>query len=261
MKKFKLTLFSLLAFILGLFCLASCGERENSSTESKAYAGTYKFQALRMEVGGLVTEVKVGQNYGGMVLTEAYAMIELKADGVATIKMAGVTGTGTWTEADEENKIVVTIEGDPMTMTCDGTTIEMDMEGIILVLGVDGGNGNSADGGNSSNSGNSSQESSIYAGVYKFYALRVENGDAVTEIKAGESYEGMVLTEDYAVFELKEDGSASLTMMGVTMTGLWEEAAEQGQIVLTIAGEPQTMTCDGTTLSMGEQGAIFILKK
>ena len=85
-----------------------------------------------------MTEVKVGQNYGGMVLTEAYAMIELKADGVATIKMAGVTGTGTWTEADEENKIVVTIEGDPMTMTCDGTTIEMDMEGIILVLVGDG---------------------------------------------------------------------------------------------------------------------------
>lgn len=52
MKKFKLTLFSLLAFILGLFCLASCGERENSSAESKSYAGTYKFQALRMEVGG-----------------------------------------------------------------------------------------------------------------------------------------------------------------------------------------------------------------
>ena len=219
------------------------------------------FRRCGWRSGGLVTEVKVGQNYGGMVLTEAYAMIELKADGVATIKMAGVTGTGTWTEADEENKIVVTIEGDPMTMTCDGTTIEMDMEGIILVLGVDGGNGNSADGGNSSNSGNSSQESSIYAGVYKFYALRVENGDAVTEIKAGESYEGLVLTEDYAVMELKENGSASLTMMGVTMTGLWEEAAEQGQIVLTIAGEPQTMTCDGTTLSMGEQGAIFILKK
>lgn len=52
MKKFKLTLFSLLAFILGLFCLASCGERENSSAESKSYAGTYKFQALWMEVGG-----------------------------------------------------------------------------------------------------------------------------------------------------------------------------------------------------------------
>lgn len=134
MKKFKLTLFSLLAFILGLFCLASCGERENSSTESKAYAGTYKFQALRMEVGGLVTEVKVGQNYGGMVLTEAYAMIELKADGVATVKMAGVTGTGTWTEADEENKIVVTIAGEPQTVTCDGTTLRMGEQGAIFIL-------------------------------------------------------------------------------------------------------------------------------
>ena len=83
----------------------------------------------------------------------------------------------------------------------------------------------------------------------------------MTEVKVGQNYGGMVLTEAYAMIELKENGSASLTMMGVTMTGLWEEAAEQGQIVLTIAGEPQTMTCDGTTLSMGEQGAIFILKK
>ena len=81
-----------------------------------------------------MTEVKVGQNYGGMVLTEAYAMIELKADGVATIKMAGVTGTGTWTEADEENRIVVTIEGDPMTMTCDGTTLSMGEQGAIFIL-------------------------------------------------------------------------------------------------------------------------------
>ena len=106
MKKFKLTFVAVLAFVIGLFCFASCG--------AKSYAGTYKFESMSMGTTGMSMEIKAGEKYMGMTLTEDFAVLELKEDGSMTLKMMGEeTGTGTWKNAEEKGKIILTVEETP----------------------------------------------------------------------------------------------------------------------------------------------------
>lgn len=157
MKKLKAALLSLLAFVVGAFCLVACGETNDSgSTDSGAgdsvnsassaeivYTGTYKFESMTMpdptssEEGATIT-ITVGQEYMGMSLSANFMVIELKDGGIAVVssEMMGASQTmnGTWTKAETEGQIVITVEDDPQTFTCDGTTMTADEEGMKITL-------------------------------------------------------------------------------------------------------------------------------
>ena len=63
--------------------------------------------------------------------------IELKEDGTVAAVIAMVEeapSTGIWTEGEEENTVVITIDGDSQTVTCDGEKMTMSMEGAQLTL-------------------------------------------------------------------------------------------------------------------------------
>ena len=130
MKKVKAVLFSVLVFVVGLFCLVGCGKEEKT--------GVYKFESMTVTQGGVSTTLKVGETYLGMIsLTEDFVSIELKEDGTVTAVIAMVEeapSTGTWTEGEEENTVVITIDGDSQTVTCDGEKMTMSMEGAQLTL-------------------------------------------------------------------------------------------------------------------------------
>ena len=88
MRKFKTALLSVLAFVLGLFCLASCGEKENSGEVN--YAGTYKFESMVVTSEGATVTLKVGETYMGMIsLSADFMVVELKADGTPLFLLAG----------------------------------------------------------------------------------------------------------------------------------------------------------------------------
>lgn len=108
--------------------LTACGGNEE---------GTYKFKKLSMQEGGVAIEMEVGEKFMGMItLSEDFAVLVLNADGSAVMSMnADVeeSFTGTWTKA-EEGKVVLTFDGETQIVTCDGKRIEIEADGIKLVL-------------------------------------------------------------------------------------------------------------------------------
>ena len=88
--------------------------------------------------------------------------------------------------------------------------------------------------------------------------------DGITEtVSVGE--EG--ITEDFAVLEVKEDNTFTMsTMMGGSpVSGTWEE--KDGKLVLTAEGQSIEATLDGDKLTMsmqttgGASQAIVLVKK
>lgn len=104
------------------------------------------------------------------------------------------------------------------------------------------------------------------AGVYKFSYMRMTEGATTIEIRAGESYLGIIFSEDAFVIELKEDGTAtaSIDMFGQqeTVNGTWAVNAEDKKKVdITFDGAPATFEYDGKTLCGSMDGTEFELVK
>ncbi|MDY6023475.1 MAG: hypothetical protein SPJ19_01530 [Candidatus Borkfalkiaceae bacterium] len=99
--------------------------------------GTYKFKTLSYQEGGMTIELEAGEKFMGMItLTEDFAVLTLNADGsaVMTMKADGEeTSIGTWTKA-EKGKIVLTFDGESQTVACDGKKIEIETDGVKVVL-------------------------------------------------------------------------------------------------------------------------------
>ncbi len=99
--------------------------------------GTYKFKKLSYQESGMTIELEAGEKFMGMItLSEDFAVLTLNADGsaVMTMKANGEeTSTGTWTKA-EDGKIVLDFTGEAQTVSCDGKKIEIETEGVKLVL-------------------------------------------------------------------------------------------------------------------------------
>ena len=98
-------------------------------------------------------------------------------------------------------------------------------------------------------------------GTYKFQSLKTTQGGVTVELKVGEKFLGLVeLSEDYAVFEIKEDGTFTVTVMDeASQSGTWEE--KDGEYVFTADGQPMSAKLDGSTLIFSEGGVEFTLKK
>ena len=102
-------------------------------------------------------------------------------------------------------------------------------------------------------------------GVYKFSYMRTTQGATSIEIRAGESFLGFILSEDAFVLELREDGTATMSvdMFGQqeTTNGTWAENAEDKNKVDITFEETQTFECDGKTLYANIDGTEFELVK
>ncbi|MBE7091202.1 MAG: hypothetical protein E7363_04735 [Clostridiales bacterium] len=102
-----------------------------------------------------------------------------------------------------------------------------------------------------------SKEASI-AGTYKFFSMtETYNGETETTNVGDEIYPGIIITEDFMVVELKEDGTFIAMMEGEESgTGTWVKSGNN--VVVTPTGEGNdedetvTFKLDGDTLTMEE---------
>ena len=127
MKKFKIALAVLLTLVIGLVCLTACG----------SVTGTYKFSSMKMESGGVSVEIKAGEEYMGVTISEDAVTLELKSDGTFIVSgsMLGETLSqeGTWEQDEEDSsKLTLTVDGVSQTATLDGGTLTMGMDGMSM---------------------------------------------------------------------------------------------------------------------------------
>ena len=102
-------------------------------------------------------------------------------------------------------------------------------------------------------------------GTYKFSSMTVEMDGETKEIKVGESYDGMTVSADYMVLEIKSDGTISMTMGGETYTSTWKAVeGKENTIEISAVDSPETKTItveNGTIKFEVEPGKAVTLKK
>lgn len=103
-----------------------------------------------------------------------------------------------------------------------------------------------------------------FVGTWKFSSMNMSGNGVSIEMKAGEDYMGVTITEDYVILTVNEDNTFTMTTAGEEVSGTWKE--EGGKYVLTIDGEEdQTATVSGNELTMEstEEGMSvkMVLKK
>ncbi len=83
---------------------------------------------------GLEINVKVGDKLMGVVeLTEDYMVLEIKEDNTFTMTAMGEKGeSGTWKQ--DGGKVVLTVDGEDMTVDLSGSSITFEQEGMKIVL-------------------------------------------------------------------------------------------------------------------------------
>jgi len=101
------------------------------------------------------------------------------------------------------------------------------------------------------------------AGTYKFYSTKVEVAGVAVELKAGESYLGLTLNDDFASMTFNDDGTGTVTTMGITESFTWTKSADSENTYVLTAGtnDTTTVTIDNGTLVFGSDGATITLKK
>ncbi len=126
MKKVFAALASSLAIVALCACLAAC---------STSITGTWKFHKASGTVQGLEVNYEVGKEINGVKITEDFIVLTINEDNTFEMKMATMgenTQKGTWEEKD--GKYYLTVEGESVEMTLNGTTLSFEQEGMKLEL-------------------------------------------------------------------------------------------------------------------------------
>ena len=126
MKKFIAAFVSLVAIVAVCAVMSAC---------SAGFAGTYKFSKMSMEQGGISVEIKSGESYMGITLTENAYTLEIKEDNtfVMTVNMGTeTTQEGKWEQKD--GKYYLVAEGESIEVPFDGKTIIFEMDGVKVEL-------------------------------------------------------------------------------------------------------------------------------
>lgn len=126
MKRVTKTLAALLIALCAVAAFAGCGKKNVS--------GTYKFESMKTEVGGISAELKVGEKYMGLItLSEDFMTYILNEDGTVEIKALDTPAAkGTWELNGSELSVTVgaiTTKGE-----CNGKTIVIAQDGNMLTL-------------------------------------------------------------------------------------------------------------------------------
>ena len=125
MKKVKGFLAAVVFAVL-LVCMAAC---------STGITGTYKFSSMSMNQGGLSLEVKAGEEFMGVTITEEAYSLTVNEDNSWTMKVnvgEDFTQSGTWEEKD--GKYLFSAEGKSMEVTLSGNTLTFEQDGAKIVL-------------------------------------------------------------------------------------------------------------------------------
>lgn len=125
MKKVKGFLAAVVFAVL-LVCMAAC---------STGITGTYKFSSMSMNQGGLSVEVKAGEEFMGVTITEEAYSLTVNEDNTWTMKVnvgEEFTQSGTWEEKD--GKYLFSTEGKSMEVTLNGNTLTFEQDGAKIVL-------------------------------------------------------------------------------------------------------------------------------
>lgn len=120
MKKLRVVCIALAIALVACMCSMMTACKPN-------FAGTYKFESMHMNQGGLSLDYAVGQELApGVSITEDFMVLELREDGTAALssQMAGTNIEGTWTAKDNKT-ITLTFEGESEDCACDGSTLTM----------------------------------------------------------------------------------------------------------------------------------------
>ncbi len=259
MKKLLTKVLLLVSCVLALvFALTGCfGGGEVTPQDM---ANTYKFSKYKTtysENGILKSEtVKVGDTVYGQKLTADFIVIEMKQDGTLTVTFDGKSDGGEWEQEEENSKNVVMdlASFGVCSGTCDGKT-------LTFVL----------DEGESSTTftlkvAEKETPSASVTGIYKIQSMKVGNttyrvGD---EIDTGSPMGGtFVLSADYMVITLKEEGAASISATGATFNGSYTLSGKKIAIDFTssVAGMEFSGTCSNSTLSLTQQGVQYVFTK
>lgn len=121
LKKLLVVFLAVAALAICSLCFAACGS-------SNSAVGTWKFSSMTTTAEGVTIDVKAGESYMGITLSEDYLVIEIKDDGtwVLTTTMMGESDTqeGTWTQDGKTISFVSdgktqngTIDGDELTLS------------------------------------------------------------------------------------------------------------------------------------------------
>ena len=125
-KKVIAGIVSAIAVVALCLCLTAC---------STGIVGTYKFSKMSMSQGGISIEIKAGQEYMGIKVSEdAYSLV-VKDDNTFELKAnmgTSVTEKGTWEEKD--GKYIFTADGESMEVKLDGNVLSFEMDGMKLEL-------------------------------------------------------------------------------------------------------------------------------
>ena len=97
------------------------------------------------------------------------------------------------------------------------------------------------------------------AGTYKFDSLSYSESGISVEVKAGEKFMGVTITEDFMTLQLNKDGTGILSFQGESTQLTWVK--ENNAIKITSNGEIQEFKIDGNKLSITIDGTLLILKK
>ncbi len=125
MKKVKGFLAAVVFAVL-LVCMAAC---------STGITGTYKFSSMSMNQGGLSLQVKAGEEFMGVTITEEAYSLTVNEDNTWTMKVnvgEEFTQSGTWEEKD--GKYLFSAEGKSMEVTLSGNTLTFEQDGAKIVL-------------------------------------------------------------------------------------------------------------------------------
>lgn len=106
------------------------------------------------------------------------------------------------------------------------------------------------------------EEEENFAGVYRLSRLQyVEDGEVVT-VNTGDLLDGEVMTEDFVVLLLNEDGTAKLTITGQGISdvseGVWKQTmGKKAEITVGTLTQTVTMDWDRFTFRMNKWTVTF----
>lgn len=104
-------------------------------------------------------------------------------------------------------------------------------------------------------------------GIYYFKSLRCEGIGASIELVAGENYQGVILSEDFIVLTLRENGFANVVVStfgedAELTSGRWWKIEDEGnKICLSLDDDPIDAEYNGKSLVIADEdeGANYIL--
>ena len=100
------------------------------------------------------------------------------------------------------------------------------------------------------------------SGEYRFYSMSYEENGMMIELKAGEKFMGAItLTEDFMIMTLYQDSSAKLISPDETLSGGSWKKIDESHVEITFKGNAETLSCDGQSMTLEEDGAKIVLKK